>query len=84
MAKAEPLTMHTLKTAQITPNAATPARRPAVQDSASNQQAKPDQVPLQIRIPRQDARAIKVAAAERDISISDFMLSCFHAFMKNG
>lgn len=84
MAKAEPLTMHTLKTAQITPKAATPARSPAAQDSTSNQQAKPDQVPLQIRIPRQDARAIKVAAAERDMSISDFMNTCFHAFMKNG
>jgi uncharacterized protein (DUF1778 family) len=28
------------------------------------------------------ARAIRVAAAERDQSISDFMLACFHARIK--
>ena len=82
MAKAEPLSMHTLTTPQITPKAATPARSPSVQENAASQEVKPDQVPLQIRIPRQDARAIKVAAAERDMSISDFMNACFHAFMK--
>jgi hypothetical protein len=40
------------------------------------------QVPLQIRIPAADAKAIKRAALEADQTISDFMLSCFHASMK--
>ena len=84
MAKALALTPDTLSAPQITPKAATPARSPAAVKAAAPAQpeAKPDQVPLQIRIPRADARAIKIAAAERDQTISDFMLSCFHASMK--
>jgi uncharacterized protein (DUF1778 family) len=39
-------------------------------------------VPLQLRIPREEARAIKIAAAQRDQTISEFMLACFHASMK--
>ena len=37
--------------------------------------------PLQIRLPRHEVKAIKVAAAQAEQSISKFMLSCFHAFM---
>lgn len=92
MAKAVPLTVETLKVPQITPQAATPARAP--QAAAPEPAAKPvpapkvepkvEQVPLQVRIPKDAARAIKVAAAERDLTISDFMLACFHAYMKDG
>jgi hypothetical protein len=39
-------------------------------------------VPLQIRLQREEVKAIKVAAAEREQTISDFMLACLHAFMK--
>jgi hypothetical protein len=39
-------------------------------------------VPLQIRIPRADAKAIKRAAVEAEKTISDFMLECFHACMQ--
>lgn len=39
-------------------------------------------VPLQIRIPKQEARRIKVAAAERDQTISQFLLNCFRAYLK--
>jgi len=83
MAKAVPLTLNALTTPQITPKAATPARSPAVKAVAP---PVPDveKVPLQIRIPKEDARAIKIASAERDLSISDFMLACFHAYMKDG
>ena len=63
---------------QITPQAATPPR--AARTAAPEpEEAK---VPLQVRLPRKEARAIKIAAAERDQSISDFMLACFHAYMK--
>jgi hypothetical protein len=83
MAKAVPLTLNTLTTPQITPKAATPARSPAVK-AVAPPVAEVEKVPLQVRIPKEDARAIKVAAAERDLSISDFMLACFHAYMKDG
>ena len=42
-------------------------------------EAKP--MPLQVRLPREDVRAIKIAAAEREQTISEFMLACFHAYM---
>ena len=83
MPKAEPLTIDTLSAPQITPKAATPARSPA-KSASPLPEPKAEQVPLQVRIPRDDARAIKIAAAEREQTISDFMLSCFHAYMKSG
>jgi hypothetical protein len=39
-------------------------------------------VPLQIRIPPNEAKGIKRAALEADQTISDFMLACYHAYMK--
>jgi hypothetical protein len=81
MPKAEPLTLETLTTPQAIPRAATPARTPAI-PKAALPDAKADQVPLQVRIPREEARAIKIAAAERDLTISDFMRACFHAYMR--
>ena len=45
--------------------------------------AKPEKpIPLQIRIPESEAKAIKRAALEADLTISQFMLACFHARMK--
>ena len=83
MAKAVPLTLTALSAPQITPQAATPARSPAVK-AAQPAAPEVEKVPLQVRIPKEDARAIKIASAERDLSISDFMLACFHAYMKDG
>jgi len=86
MAKAVPLTLDALSTPQITPKAATPARAPVVAAvspvAAKVAEPKVEQVPLQVRIPKDAARAIKIAAAERDQTISEFMLACFHAYMK--
>ena len=88
MAKAVPLTLEALKVPQVTPQAATPARAPQAKtaETASKAPAEPkvEQVPLQVRIPKDAARAIKIAAAERDLTISEFMLACFHAYMKDG
>ncbi len=50
---------------------------PASARKYGSNQPKPEQVPLQLRIPRDAARAIKIAAAEREMTISDFMLMCF-------
>ena len=81
MPKAVSLTAEALVAPQITPSAATPPRREATPKKAD---PKEEQVPLQVRLPRAQVRAIKVAAAERDLTISDFMLACFHAHMKTG
>jgi hypothetical protein len=43
---------------------------------------KPTTVPLQIRIGAGDLKAIKRAALEADSTVSEFMLACFHAYMK--
>ena len=78
MPKAVSLTADALVAPQTTPTGATPPRlgvqprKPAPKD---------EHVPLQVRLPRNEARAIRVAAAERDLTISDFMLACFHAYM---
>ena len=83
MAKATALTSEALKAAQITPKAATPARSLAPPGTArAPQEPKSVQVPLQVRIPKDEARAIKIAAAEAEQTISEFMLACFHAHMK--
>ena len=85
MPKAEPLTPAALSVPQITPKAATPARTVSAPPAAAKPEPapKPEQTPLQIRLPREEVRAIKIAAAEREQTISDFMLACFHAYMKN-
>ncbi len=84
MAKAIALTPDVLRVQQHTPQAATPARTPVAKVSKPASEPKVEQVPLQVRLPREEVRAIKVAAAERDQTISDFMLACFHAYMKSG
>ena len=86
MPKAVSLTPDLVEAPQMTPQAATPARATKTLPAAAPIQAMPqpkgDVMPLQVRLPRQDVRAIKIAAAEREQSISEFMLACFHAFMK--
>ena len=79
MPKAVSLTADALDAPQITPAAATPPRR---EHKTSTSQKKELPIPLQVRLPRDQVRAIKVAAAEREINISEFMLACFHAYMK--
>lgn len=81
MPKAEPLTPDALAVAQITPQAATPARGHPLRKKVDSP-SKAEQVPLQIRLPRDEVRAIKIAAAEHEQTISEFMLACFHAYMK--
>ena len=85
MPKAVSLTPDLVDAPQIAPQAATPARAMTAPPTAAPVQApspKGDVMPLQVRLPRQDVRAIKIAAAEREQSISEFMLACFHAYMK--
>jgi hypothetical protein len=78
MPKAVALTAALVDTPQATPYASTPARAPKAVPAP-----KEDQMPLQVRLPRREVRAIKVAAAEREQTVSEFMLACFHAYMKS-
>jgi hypothetical protein len=78
MPKPVPLTPAVMDAPQITPQAATSARTARKEAPAR----KPPQMPLQVRLPRNEVKAIKVAAAEREQTVSDFMLACFHAYMK--
>jgi len=50
--------------------------------SAQKEAVQPKPVPLQVRWPREDVKAVKVAAALAEQTISAFMLACFHAFME--
>jgi hypothetical protein len=52
-------------TALCTPRISTPMPEPTM--------------PLQLRLPRDEVRRIKIAAAEREQTISQFMLACVHA-----
>jgi hypothetical protein len=63
--------------AETSPTAAAQIRAPGRVVASP---AKP--APLQIRIPPAELKAIKRAALEADQTISDFMLACFHAYMK--
>ena len=57
-----------------------PAPHRQTVEKAAAPVAKP--APLQIRIPAAEVKAIKRAALEADQTISEFMLACFHAYMK--
>jgi hypothetical protein len=82
MPKPVSLTPELVEAPQIIPQAATPARGARKPDRAPK--SKAGQIPLQLRLPRDEVRAIKVAAAEREQTISDFMLACYHAYMQGG
>jgi hypothetical protein len=79
MPKPVALTPALVEAPQNTPQAATTARSASKRPKAP----KAPQIPLQVRLPRDEVRAIKVAAAEREQTISDFMLACFHDYMKS-
>jgi hypothetical protein len=71
------------KVTALSPDLMTVSTAPApnrVDGKAAAPAAKP--APLQIRIPAAEVKAIKRAALEADQTISDFMLACFHAYMK--
>lgn len=79
MAKATSLTPDVLGVSPPNPTAATAPRAPKAKVIAPVIKT----MPLQIRLPRQEVKAIKVAAAESEQTISDFMLACFHAYMQS-
>lgn len=82
MPKATALTPAVLDAPQVTPLAATPARGDSGRVLRKAQPPANDK-PLQVRLPRAEVKAIKMAAADREQTISEFMLACFHAYMKS-
>jgi hypothetical protein len=82
MAKALILSDDTLAAPVAQPRAAQTARAETPAAPKTAKPPKAPQVPLQIRIGANDAKAIKRAALEADQTISEFMLACFHASMK--
>lgn len=83
MPKAEPLTPAALAVPQITPRAATSARSQEPTAAPGRPPKTVQMMPLQLRLPRAEVRAIKIAAAEREQTLSDFMLACFHSYIKD-
>lgn len=81
MPKPVPLTPAIMDAPPITPEPVAPART-AVKPVAPPKPAKEEQLPLQVRLPRREVKAIKIAAAEHEQTVSDFMLACFHAYMR--
>jgi hypothetical protein len=86
MAKALELSPDTLtappvpKAAQIIPQAPEPKQRREAKPAAK---AEPRE-PLQVRWPGDEVKAAKLAAIQLDFpTVSDFMLACFHAYMKS-
>ncbi len=88
MAKALELNGDALAAAPPVPRAAQvappPAPTPEAKARSKPVKAKADaQVPLQVRWPRSAVKAAKLATVQGDYqSVSEFMLACFHAYMK--
>jgi hypothetical protein len=68
------------KAAQVIPAVVQPM--PPKKGRAGTPKPEPRE-PLQVRWPSDDVKAAKLAAIQLDFpTVSDFMLTCFHAYMK--
>ena len=84
MAKALQLGSDILDNAPPVPQAAQQVKRPAEKTPGTKGNPKIGQVPLQVRWPRAEVKAAKLVSVEDDFAtMSDFMLACFHAYMKS-
>jgi hypothetical protein len=82
MAKATELNADIMTAAVPVPRAAQ-ASPPATAPRRTKPALKAKVVPLQVRWPASDVKAAKLAAIQGDFpTVSDFMLTCFHAYMK--
>jgi hypothetical protein len=86
MAKALALTDDVLNEAPTVPKAAQVQRVEAAAPVEEKVVFTPPikREPLQVRWPSEDVKAVKLATIQMDYStVSDFMLTCFHAFMES-
>jgi len=63
-----------------TPTAATAPR--TLKERRAEVDPSKNDTPVNFRWPKAEGKAMKKAALEEDETIQDFMLSCFHAFIK--
>jgi hypothetical protein len=83
MAKALQLNDNILDNAPPVPQAAQ-VKTPVEAAKGKKGNPKVGQVPLQVRWPRTEVKAAKLAAVQDDFpTVSDFMLACFHEYMKS-
>ena len=83
MAKALELNPDTLTIVPSIPQAAQVKVSPA-EEPRGKLAPRIEREPLQVRWPIEDVKAVKLAAIQRDFpTVSEFMLACFHAYMKN-
>lgn len=84
MAKPSTLTIDVMNAPQATPQGALPPRGfiEAPAKKKADAPAEKKDALVQIRCRRSDAKAIKQAALDADMTISDFMLVCFHTYIK--
>jgi hypothetical protein len=83
MAKALELNADTLTAVPSVPKAAQ-VTTPAAEPKRSKPAPRVVREPLQVRWPSEDVKAVKLAAIQQDFpTVSDFMLACFHAYMKS-
>lgn len=84
MAKALELNPDTLAVMPSVPQAALVKVRTTEEPKRGKATPKIEREPLQVRWPTEDVKAAKLAAIQMDFpTVSDFMLACFHAYMKN-
>jgi hypothetical protein len=85
MAKALELTDETLTVVPSVPRAAR-VTRPAAEPKKDKRAPAPrvEREPLQVRWPTEEVKAVKLATIQLDFpTVSDFMLTCFHVYMKS-
>ena len=84
MAKALELNADTLTVVPSVPRAAQVTTPTAAPHQRSKPTPRVEREPLQVRWPVEDVKAVKLAAIQQDFpTVSDFMLACFHAYMKS-
>ncbi len=79
MAKAAELDIDLDASEQPNPPAATSPRKP---QAPTKPAAPKSDTPVNFRWPAAEVKNMKRAALEADMTIQDFMLACFHAYMK--
>lgn len=75
-------------TLSVVPSVPQAAKVAAVTTTPEAKKSKPsvkvEREPLQVRWPVDEVKAAKLAAIQMDFpTVSDFMLACFHAYMKS-
>jgi hypothetical protein len=79
MAKAAELDIDLAASEHPLPSAATSPRTPKLHSKPG---ASKKDTPVNFRWPAAEVKRMKRAALEADMKIQDYMLACFHAFLK--